>query len=234
MERFPHQNPFEFEGIKFEVDWVEQNVKPLLTEDRLQRIDHVVSGRTYSITCVLENIYDRGNSSAVMRSAEGLGIQSIHHIEINDRFKAANRVTKGADKWLDQFKWSSTPECVDHLKQKGYQIVATSLQSDKPLAQIDGTIPTALVIGNEKDGISREMQDRADELVVLPMTGFVQSFNLSVAGALSLYHCCNERLQKLGYSGDLSSEQQRLLKAIYYCKSHPETAVSLRQNAIKP
>lgn len=198
---------------------VNKLIGPLLTEERLKKIDRVVAGRNFSNAVVLEGIYDRGNISAVMRTAEALGFVNFHVIETQEKFKEANRVTQGADKWVEVQKWKTTREAIMHLKSKGHKIVATSLEASKPIHEIDWTVPTALVLGNEKEGITREMFDLSDERVIIPMAGFVQSFNISVAGALSLYHIYRERFEKFGKVADVTEEQMDILKAHYYMRT---------------
>jgi tRNA (guanosine-2'-O-)-methyltransferase len=191
------------------------HIFPLLTEERQRKIINVVNERCFNISVVLESIYDRGNTSAVMRSAEGLGFSNFHVIETFEKFKEANRVTQGADKWLEVKKWKTTKDCVAHLKKNEIRICVTSLQASRPLQEVDFSTPLALVLGNEKDGVSQEMLDAADERVILPMPGFVQSFNISIAGALCLYHIWYDRKQKLGTNADLTAEQREILKAAY-------------------
>jgi tRNA (guanosine-2'-O-)-methyltransferase len=205
---------------------------PLLTPERRRRIEAVVRGRCFSVVSVMENIYDRGNVSAVLRSAEALGFGQTHLIELGEKFKEANRVTAGADKWVEVKRWKSTRDCVNALKAEGKQIVVTHLDAtSKPIAEIDFTRPTALVLGNEKDGISPEMAALADHRVVLPMSGFVQSYNISVAGALCFYHIYQDRLRRQGSHGDLSVEEQEILKAVYALRTLDSAADILRRLA---
>lgn len=204
---------------------------PLLTTERRQKIDQVLENRCFSNVVVLENIYDRGNASAVMRSAEAFGLTFVHMIELNEAFKESQRTTAGADKWIELKKWKSTAACVQELKKQGKQIVVTHLDAtSKPIAEVDFSRPTALVLGNEKDGISLEMAEAADHRVLLPMVGFVQSYNISVAAALCFYHIYLDRMQRRGQQGDLSPEQKQILKAHYYLRTQPsgEDILSLR------
>jgi tRNA (guanosine-2'-O-)-methyltransferase len=199
---------------------VVDKVGALLTPDRKQKIDRVVAGRTFNVVSVLENIYDRGNISAVMRSQEAMGFGQVHIIETGEKFKESQRVTAGADKWLEAKKWKSTSSCVEHLKKNGYQIVVTHLdETSKPIGEVDFTRKTALVLGNEKEGVSKEIIDAADHRVILPMQGFVQSYNISVAGALCFYHMSQDRIRRQGVHGDLSEEEKEILKAQYYLRS---------------
>ena len=197
-----------------------KEIGPLLTPERRARIDEVVRGRNFSTSIVLENIYDRGNSSAVMRTGEALGFQLFDVIELSEKFKVANRVASGADKWVHVRKWKSTLDCVKQLKADGFQICVTALSPiSKPISEIDFTKPTAFVLGNEKDGASKEIIEHADHQIIIPMAGFVQSFNISVAGALGMYHIFHERERQLGKNADVTPEQQEILKAHYYMKT---------------
>ncbi|MGE0632423.1 MAG: TrmH family RNA methyltransferase [Pseudobdellovibrionaceae bacterium] len=226
---FPFSNPLEVDsGFSVDVKTINDVVGPLLTKERRQKIDRVVEGRCQSVAVILEDIYDRGNASAVMRTAEALGFLSIHMIETGEKFKAANRVTQGADKWLHVKKWKSTTECVKNLKGQGFRIFVTDLEASKPIEQIDFSEPSAIVLGNEKEGISKEMRELADERIIIPMPGFVQSFNISVAGAISLYHIYLTRLQKWGQVGDLNSDQQEILRALYTLRTQDSAPDILR------
>lgn len=213
---FPLVNPIEYKSGHFaDVADIQKHIWPLLTPERQHKISKVAESRCFNISVVLEGIYDRGNISAVMRSAEGLGFGQFHVIEKFEKFKNANRVTQGADKWVEVKKWKSTADCVKHLKDNNIKICVTSLDSSKPLHEVDFSKPTALVLGNEKDGVSQEILEAADERVIIPMPGFVQSFNISVAGALCLYQIYQNRLKNLGKNADVSPEQVELIKAHY-------------------
>lgn len=227
-KRFPLPPQFSLADQNLGAQQVLDLMAPYLTPERQERIRKTVEQRTVEIVPVLENIYDRGNISAVLRSAEAMGYQCAHVIEIGEKFKSANRVTQGADKWLDVRKWKSTRECTQHLKQQGFQILATHLDSRaRPIGEMDFTKPTAIVFGNEKDGISQEMVAEADATVIIPMHGFVQSFNISVAAAITFYHIYQERVRKLGRQGDLSDEEKRILRADFSLRSsdNPERLI---------
>lgn len=218
--RFPLSGRFEFAGRELTAHQVLECLEPYLTPERQERIRKTVETRTCEVVPVLENIYDRGNVSAVLRSAEAMGYLCAHVIELGEKFKSSNRVTQGADKWVEVRKWKSTPECVVELKRLGYQILATHLdERAKPIGEMDFTRPTALVFGNEKDGISPEMIEMCDQTVIIPMQGFVQSFNISVAAAISLYHVYLERTRSFGKQGDLSEEEKAIVRAEFSLRS---------------
>jgi tRNA (guanosine-2'-O-)-methyltransferase len=206
-----------------------KHLVPLLTDERWRKIQGVVAKRTYHVAPVLENIYDRGNTSAVMRTAEALGLHGVHIIEHGARFKAANRVTAGADKWLDVERWTDTPACLLELKKRGYQVLVTTLGESKSIEEVDFSQPTAIVLGNEKDGVSAEALKLADQRVHIPMHGFVQSFNISVAGALSLYRAQKE-CEKV-QDTRLSATTRRRLEAelVWACTTRPEAVMESRE-----
>lgn len=238
--RFPHDDIFHIAGHDLSAAEVLHLMEPYLTAERRERIRSTVERRTCNVVPVLENIYDRGNISAVLRSAEAMGCQCAHVIELGEKFKNANRVSQGADKWLDVRKWKSTLECVHELKHQGFQILATHLDARaKPIGEVDVTVPTAIVFGNEKDGISPEMIAGCDQTVIIPMHGFVQSFNISVAAAIALYHIVSDRARRLGHHSDLSEREKEILRAEFSLRSsqNPERLIGEileRQPGLRP
>ncbi len=201
------KEPFMVDGFELTAAQIIQWLLPYVTPERAARMQEVVQNRQMDFYTVLENIYDRGNISAVMRTAEAFGFIRFHIIEHqNGRFKAANRVTKGADKWVDVQTFSSTEASVKALKAQGIKVYATSLKATKDISEIDFSGPCALVIGNEKEGITDEMSGLADDLFKIEMKGFSQSFNLSVAAALCLFHVGQERKKTEALISDKNKE----------------------------
>lgn len=197
---------------------------PHMTEVRGERLDKVLNHRSLHIVPVLENIYDKGNVSAVMRSSEAFGFLRMCLVDApGAKFKAANRVSKGAEKWLDTLSYPDPVSVVKDLKKDGYQIWATDLDTDETIDTIDWTKPTAVVLGNEKDGVSPEMKKLVDGRFRIPMLGFSQSFNISVAASLIFYRAHLE-MRKLGDKALLDEAQRRQVLANYYlrCFDNPE------------
>jgi tRNA (guanosine-2'-O-)-methyltransferase len=231
-----HSDPVLLDGVPFTASEVIDVMNDYLGEVRREKIQRVISQRTYTVVPVLEGLYDRGNVSAVMRTAEALGYQAMHIIESSKRFKKANRVTQGADKWMDITRWDDTQSCIDHLRAKGYRIVVTHMsETAQPIDAVSFTQPTAIFFGNEKEGVSPELVAQADDCVVIPMTGFAQSFNISVAAALTLYHIHHERARELGAHGDLTQQEQDELTAYYYMRTvaHSEDIILRRDADVK-
>jgi tRNA (guanosine-2'-O-)-methyltransferase len=234
--RFPHHTAIESGGQTHAPAEVVARLAPYLTEARRARIAEVVAGRTYSVVPVLERVHDLGNVNAVLRSAEGLGYGAAHLVDLQGdaaawatqretedplvATRAAQRQSQGADKWIDLQVWPDAASACEHLRAAGYRVVATHLSADAvPIAEIDFSRPTAIVLGNERDGVSEAMLALADANCVLPIDGFVQSYNISVAAALAFYHARLDRLNRLGRHGDLSAAEQEILTAHYYLRS---------------
>lgn len=230
--RFPHSAPIHFDGLDYDPETVIERLLPFISEDRQRRIAEVLSRRTYAVVPVLEGVHDAGNVNAVLRSSEGLGYGGAHLVDIQgeaadmlegipqSRPIRAQRQSQGADKWVDVERWSNAIDAARELRARGYRIVATHLGAEAvPISDIDFSIPTAIVLGNESDGVSEAMLAEADLNCVLPIDGFIQSYNISVAAALALYHARQDRIVRLGRHGDLTDEQQRILTALYYIRS---------------
>lgn len=221
-------------GVKAHYQEVIESIFPLLTSERQAKIEKVIQNRNFRHAVVMENIYDRGNVSAVLRSAEAFGFANVHIIETFEKFKESQRTTAGADKWLEIRKWRSTADFIQEIRRQKKKLIVTHLDAtSKYIDDIDFSQDCALVLGNEKDGVSQEIVEAADERVIIPMDGFVQSFNISVAGALLLYHLRQWEKQKyyraqekLGKTAShwLSLEQTEILKAVYASRTLDSSA----------
>ncbi len=223
---------FLFGGRRLAPEEIVEELTAYLTQERRDRIEEVIEQRTCRVATVVEGIVDMGNVSAVMRSAEALGFQPFHVITGGEQHKNSRRASRGAEKWLDVFRWDSPAECSSYLKDEGFRIVVTHLdERSVPIDEIDFTKKTAFVFGNEKDGVSAEMVELSDERCVIPMSGFVQSFNISVAAAVALYHARQDRIARQGVHGDLGAGEKRVLRAVYYLRSVRNAGMILRQRA---
>ncbi len=136
------------------------------------------------------------------------------------KFKAAKRVSKGAEKWLDVHLHNSPSNSLSELRKDGFKVYATDLNTDKTIDDLDFSKPIAIVLGNENEGTSKEMIDAVDGTFRIPMFGFSQSFNISVAAALIFYHA----RQKIKSGLDKDSPRYAQVLANYYlrCFDAPE------------
>lgn len=171
-----------------------------VSDRRKGRLKEVLKERTNHMTLVLEDVYQTHNFSAVLRSADIFGIQTTHFIENRNKYKISEDVSMGSTQWLTLNRYqkfeNNTTACLSELKEKGYKIVATSLHKNSiSLNELDVSKPFALVFGTELTGISKDVEDAADEFVKLPMYGFTESFNISVCAALCM-HQLSSRIRK--------------------------------------
>jgi tRNA (guanosine-2'-O-)-methyltransferase len=209
-----------FGGRAIEPSRVVEVLDPFISESRRIRIERVLDGRTMTVAVVVDGIADTGNVGAVMRTAEGLGFLAFHVVAGGAPYKHSTRTSQGAEKWLDLHLWPTPHHGAAYLKGAGYRIVAAHLDgASVSIDEIDFTQPTAIVFGNERDGVSEDMLALSDAHCVIPMTGFAQSFNISVAAAVGLYHAYRDRLHRTGRHGDLTPEQRDVIRAVYYLRS---------------
>jgi tRNA (guanosine-2'-O-)-methyltransferase len=164
-----------------------------LTENRKQSFERVLAERTNHLTLAVEDLYQEQNASAVVRTAECFGVQTVNIIEQKHQYKIARDIARGSDKWVDLNKYhqheNNALACVNDLKAKGYKIIATTPHTNScTLDELDISEKTALFFGTEFTGISQDVIDNADGFVRIPMYGFTESFNISVAAAVCMQH----------------------------------------------
>jgi tRNA (guanosine-2'-O-)-methyltransferase len=193
----------------------------LITPNKREMFDRIAADRTRHLTVVLENVYQEHNASAILRTCDCFGIQDLYVIEKQFRYEVKRDIALGAGRWVDMFTYSEGNEpdieCIKQLKSKGYKIVATTPHTnDKTIHEIDLTQPIALVFGTERRGISDSMKEMADEFVRIPMYGFTESFNVSVAAALTM-NVLRERLEQSDLTWKIDSDAQIQLK-LEWCR----------------
>ncbi len=184
-----------------------------VSDTRKARFDEVISHRMDHMRVVLENVYQDHNASAVLRSCESFGIQHVHFIENRNHLRISEDVSMGSHKWLDIHRHNTsdnnTVEALQHLKNLGYRIVATTPHRyDCTVDQLPVDKKLAVVFGTELDGISQDVFDHADEFIKIPMYGFTESFNVSVCAALCMYQLSTRIRQTV--PGYLLSEEEKL------------------------
>ncbi|MEO5948336.1 MAG: TrmH family RNA methyltransferase [Chitinophagaceae bacterium] len=167
-----------------------------MTPERTERLTSVLRKRQSDITIVLENVFDPHNISAVMRTADAVGIQDIYilNTKIPSHRKWGARSSSSAVKWLTVHQFEKANECFTVLRKSYSTILTTHLSSDAvSLHSIDFTQPIALVFGNEQTGVSEDIRAMADGNFIIPQVGIIQSLNISVACAVTLYEAFRQR-----------------------------------------
>lgn len=172
------------------------------TPRRFERVTNVLKKRQPNLTIVLENINDRHNISACLRSCDAVGISDVYivyHGKQPSR-KLGKRAAASATKWLTIHRYYDVKECFAELKNKGFSIYTTHLGGEsKSLYDMDLTQNIALCFGNEHEGVSKEALELADGNFNIPQVGMIQSLNISVACAVSLYEAYRQRLLSGNY-----------------------------------
>jgi tRNA (guanosine-2'-O-)-methyltransferase len=156
-----------------------------ITENRKEGFLRVLQNRTKHFTIAMEDIFQLHNTSAVMRSCEVFGIQELNVIEQKFGKRIDTEIAMGAQKWVDVFRYNSVQSCMDEMRAKGYQIIATTPHDESCLLhEFDISKPAALFFGTERDGLSQEVLDQADGFLKIPMVGYTESLNISVSAAI--------------------------------------------------
>ncbi|MCB7479933.1 TrmH family RNA methyltransferase [Christiangramia sediminis] len=163
------------------------HLQEYLTPRRKALFEKVLAQRTDHLTVVAQDVYQLHNTSAVVRSCDVFGIQNIHVIEEKIPRRIDKEIAMGAQKWVDINRYNSAKDCLKNLREKGYQIVATSPHDDSHLLEdFDISKASALFFGTERDGLSEEIMNEADATIKIPMVGFTESLNISVSAAIIL------------------------------------------------
>lgn len=200
-------------------------LESFLTERRLGLNKKIISERTNHFTVAVEDVYQLHNTSAVIRSCDVFGVQNVHVIEEVNAKRIDREIAMGAQKWVDVNRYETTKDCVDTLKKKGYQIVATTPHDGSQCLQdFDITKPSAFFFGRELHGLSEQVLDAADSKLHIPMVGFTESLNISVSAAIILQSVTN-KMRKSAVDWQLSDEEKlekRMEWAKKIIKSHEQ------------
>lgn len=192
-----------------------------MTPERKQRFREVIAKRQPGLTVVLENVHDPHNIAAVMRSCDAVGIQELFVLNSDKRVSErwSRRSSASAEKWLDVQVYNDLDACMQAVKSRYEQVYATHLNQDSiSLHDMEMSGSLALVFGNEKEGVSEEMLHYVDGNFIIPQVGMIQSLNISVACAVTLYEAFRQRLEKGMYETPQLTEakQQELYNSYVY------------------
>ncbi len=167
-----------------------------MTPERIKKLTDVITKRQFDITIVLENVEDPHNISAVMRTCDAVGVQHLHilNTKIGAHEKWSTKSSSSATKWLTTTQYTNASTCFGELKKNGFSIYTTHLSEQSiDLYKMDLTKKIALVFGNEHSGVSEEIRALADGNFIIPQHGIIQSLNISVACAVTLYEAQRQK-----------------------------------------
>lgn len=193
-------------------EWLEERLEYMsqfLTEERKAVLQRTVASRTHYMRILTENMFHPQNASAIMRHCEAFGIQQIHTVEDRCKFDPSVNIVRGTQKWVDVEHHETTLEALAALKSEGYRIVATTPHRCSATPEtFDVTKGKfALVFGTEHAGISDEVIEAADDFLMIPMCGMVESLNVSASAAILIY-MLSERIRQSVDGWQLSDDEQ--------------------------
>ncbi|WP_114766043.1 tRNA (guanosine(18)-2'-O)-methyltransferase TrmH [Vibrio rhodolitus] len=192
--------------------------------ERYQRIQQVLKARQTDLTVCMEEVHKPNNVSAVIRTADATGLHKIHAIW-PDKMRTLTHTSAGARNWVEVDNHRTIEEAVTELKAQGMQILVTNLSDTAvDFRQIDYTKPTAIILGSEKVGASEQAKKLADQDIIIPMMGMVQSLNVSVASAIILYEAQRQRQEAGMYDNEHSALPGEVIHRTLFERGHPVLA----------
>lgn len=202
---------------------------PAIGDARRERLDQVAASRLSGVVVVLEDLHDPHNGGAALRSCEAVGLHEVHVIQRQEHFRTSSKITQGCDKWLEVVEHTRIEACVTSLRQRGFRLYAAVPGARQTLEELPAVEPAAFLVGNEHTGLSAEARASCDAEFTIPLYGFSESVNLSVATALIVYTHCTRRRRALESSGDLDEERLLELRARYYARDVRSASALVRR-----
>lgn len=185
-------------------------MRKFLTERRLKKFEKTVRQRQPSLTVAIENVHDPHNVSAIFRTCDAIGVPKVNLIYTIEKFPKISKITSAsAFKWVEKENHSSVKNCFEKYKAEGFKIYSSLLDENSvSLYELDLSEKCMIVLGNEHRGVSEEAVKYCDETFYIPMRGMVESLNVSVAAAVTLYEAQRQRLVKGMYEESSMSEEE--------------------------
>ena len=153
--------------------------------DRIRRMRKVLEQRLGWVRVAVEAVHHRHNVSAILRTCDAMGIHHVHLVE--GHFVPAKGAARGADRWLDIHWEQDAGEAIRALQEQGFSVWVADLDDDSASPEtLPLDRPVVIWLGAELVGVSPEARAAADGVLTVPMRGFAQSLNVSVAAALSI------------------------------------------------
>jgi len=202
-----------------------------MTPERHQRIKDMLDKRQPDLTVCMEGVHKTHNLAAVVRTCDAVGLSDVHAIWKNEQMRVSGGSAAGSQNWIDVHSYSKTEDAINMLKAQGMQILVTNLSDTAvDFREIDYTKPTAIILGQEKFGASDIALAMADQDIVIPMVGMVQSLNVSVACSVVLYEAQRQR-QIAGMYNNARLPEQRRQKVLFQ-GGHPIFAEACQRKGL--
>ena len=198
---------------------------------RFERIKNVLNCRMKNLTVLVEAVNKPHNLSAILRTCDAAGIFEANFICEKDKVKTFNSTAQGSQKWVKLNNHETTISAVSELKKKGFKLYGTTLnERSTDYRNFDYSENTCFVLGAEKWGLSDQLISMVDESIFIPMSGMVQSLNVSVAASILVFEAIRQREIKslLPFNGEgLSIEEY---ENTLFEWSYPKLASIYRQS----
>jgi len=202
-----------------------------MTPERVEKLRQTLKKRQPDFTLITDQVNKQQNLAAMQRTADAVGIPKIHTVWPEENYRKFNGSSGGSSRWVSIKTHKTVEAGISHLQQQGLKIYAAHF-SDKAVdyRTVDFTLPCALLMGAEKEGVSDKGAEMADEHIIIPMIGMVASYNVSVAAAIILNEAQSQRAKAGLY------EQQRLPQAeydrLFFEWAHPKITLYCKNNKL--
>ncbi len=205
----------------------------MVTRGRLERIKRALNFRQPDLVLVVDNVRSPHNFSALLRTAEAMAFLEVHAIVPERKVSLVQKgITQGAYRWLEINAWNSPEEILPSLKGRGLRVVVTALDEEaKDFREVDYTVPVAIVVGNEAEGVSEKTLSMADDVIKIPMYGMVQSLNVSVAFGMIAREAINQRERK-GMLGKVRLSPEKYSQLMLKYLKETETIASVAERVV--
>lgn len=202
-----------------------------MSPERFERINQMLDLRQPDLTVVMENVHKSHNVSAVIRTADAVGVHKMHAVWESSKRKMAAGLALGSQNWVSVEHYDDVGAAIAKVRNAGMQVIVTHL-SDQAIdyRAVDYTLPTAILMGQEKHGVTEQALAMADHQVMIPMVGMAQSLNVSVAAAVMLYEAQRQRAAAGCYNTSQLSQAER--QRVLFEGGHPVYAKACRRKGL--
>jgi len=202
-----------------------------MTPERHERIKQMLDKRQPDLTVCMEGVHKNHNLAAVVRTCDAIGVSDVHAIWKSEQMRVSGGSAAGSQNWIDVHNYTTTEDAIAELKKQNMQVLVTNLSPTAvDFREIDYTKPTAIILGQEKFGASQTALDLADQDIIIPMVGMVQSLNVSVACSVVLYEAQRQRQLAGMYDTPHLSEERR--QRVLFEGGHPIFAKACQRKGL--
>jgi tRNA (guanosine-2'-O-)-methyltransferase len=190
-----HTHSIQYLIHHFGPQFVIERLSPVLTPQRLLKIESIAQGRLDDVAVATEGIWDIHNAMAVIRSAEAMGVDQVFLVDCDYKKGKGHQSSRGTVDWVQVSEIDTWSAFFEKMKHEGWKLAGACPRASLTLSELPAQDKICLVLGNEHRGLSEMARESCDYLYSIPMYGMVESLNLSVAGALSLYDVTTRKRQ---------------------------------------